>query len=159
MMKIKLGNNVRIGKGTVVGELPLNLEPDGPWMKRKPVNAGVLIGDNVDIGANTVICYGSVEDTIIEEHAWIGHHCLIGHDAKIGAGSIICSGVKILGHVKIGKRCYVAPGSVIRNRMKIGENTIIGLGSLVTKDIPDNVIAYGHPCVVVGKNEGTNIPR
>lgn len=158
LKRITIGENVKIGKGTVVGELPLNLEPEGLWKKRKPVNAGIVIEDNVDIGANSVICYGCEEDTLIEEHCWIGHQCLVGHDAKIRKGSIICSGVSILGHVEIGENCYIAPRTVIRNRMKIGKNTIIGLGSVVTRNIPENVVAYGIPCKVIRKNKG-GIPR
>lgn len=158
LKRIVIGENVKIGKGTVVGELPLNLEQEGPWKKRKAVNAGIVIGDDVDIGANSVICYGCEEDTLIEEHCWIGHQCLIGHDAKIGKGSIICSGVSILGHVEIGEYCYIAPRSVIRNRMRVGKNTVIGLGSVVTTNIPESVVAYGAPCKVVRKNEG-GIPR
>jgi len=158
MEKIKIGANVRIGNGTIVGALPLNLEPDDPWKKRKPVNAGIVIGDYVDIGANTVICHGCEEDTLIEEHSWIGHSCLIGHDAKIRRGSIIASCVSILGHAEVGENSYIAPNSVVRNSVKIGENTIIGLGSVVLEDVPSNVVAYGNPCRVIRRNEG-GIPR
>ena len=157
-MRIKIGENVRIGKWTVIGALPLNLEPEGEWMKRKPVNAGIVIEDDVDIGANSVICCGCTEDTLIEEHSWIGHNCLIGHDAKIRKGSIICSGVSILGHAEVGSKSYVAPGSVVRNRVRIGVNTIIGLGSVVLEEVPSNVVAYGNPCRVIRSNEG-GIPR
>ena len=61
-------------------------------------------------------------------------------------------GVNIAGNVTIGEGCQIGIGANIIDGVKIGDNTIIGAGSLVTKNIPDNVVAYGNPCKIIRKN-------
>jgi acetyltransferase-like isoleucine patch superfamily enzyme len=61
-------------------------------------------------------------------------------------------GVNIAGNVTIGEGTTIGMGTNILNQVKIGKNTIIGAGSVVTKDIPDNVIAYGSPCKIIRDN-------
>ncbi len=77
----------------------------------------------------------------------IGHHTIIGDFATINPG------VHIAGHCRIGSKTLIGMGTVIFDHIKIGSNTIIGGGSVVTKDIPDNVIAWGNPCRVIRSNE------
>jgi len=153
--KIKMGKNVRIGKGTVIGALPLMLEfvQGKSYRKRTPLCGEILIEDDVDIGANCVIVRGVDGPTTIKSHAWINHVSHVGHDAIIGERTVLGNGVIVLGKVTIGSDSYIAAGSIIRPRVKIGSRTMIGMGSVVTKDIPDGVIAYGNPCRVVRPNE------
>ncbi len=76
----------------------------------------------------------------------IGHHCSISDFVTINPG---CS---IAGHVTIGENTEICIGTTIIDGINIGSNTIIGAGSVVTKDIPDNVVAYGNPCKIIRKN-------
>ena len=76
----------------------------------------------------------------------IGHHCNISDFVTINPG---CS---IAGHVTIGENTEICIGTTIIDGINIGSNTIIGAGSVVTKDIPDNVVAYGNPCKIIRKN-------
>lgn len=147
-----IGENCRIGEGTVIGAFPLALEIVEGRRRRKEVKGKVVIEDNVDIGCNCVINLGMEGDTIIREGVFIGHLSSIGHDAEIGRNTVISAHVCVLGHVKIGEWCYVAPQSVIRNRVKIGNYAMIGMASNVQHDIPDGVIAYGNPCKIVRLN-------
>ncbi|MDW3193276.1 MAG: hypothetical protein R8G66_12970 [Cytophagales bacterium] len=78
----------------------------------------------------------------IKRNSTIGHHC------EIGDYSTINPGVAISGEVIIGKQTMIGTGTVIKDRISVGNNCIIGVGSVVVKDIPDNSIAYGNPCVV-----------
>ncbi len=83
----------------------------------------------------------------IKRGASIGHHSVIRDYVEINPGVIIS------GHSKIGKGCILGAGVVIRDGITIGDNTFIGMGSLVTKDIPSGVVAYGNPCSVVRLND------
>lgn len=82
----------------------------------------------------------------INRGATVGHHTVVEDFATINPG------VHIAGHCKIGKGTQVGIGAVVFDNVTIGSNTIIGGGSVVTKDIPDNVIAWGNPCRVIKEN-------
>jgi len=100
---------------------------------------GVLINSKVSIAAHTTV----------GDFVSINRNVSIGHHTKIGNYCSINPGVNIGGNVTIGEGTTVGMGTNILHTVKIGKNTIIGAGSLVTKDIPDNVIAYGSPCKVI----------
>ncbi|MDR9367367.1 MAG: hypothetical protein RI575_18685 [Balneolaceae bacterium] len=83
----------------------------------------------------------------MKRNVCIRHHCNIHNFVEINPG------VTVSGHVSVGQGKIIGCGAVIMNGISIGENTAIGMGSVVTKDIPDNVIAFGNPCKVVRDNE------
>lgn len=95
--------------------------------------------------------------------AVIGNNVLIqgktamGHGVVLGDNVVISSFAFVGGDTEIGENAYIGPHSCLRNGIKIGKNTVIGMGSVVTKDIPDNAVAYGNPCVVKKINENTRV--
>ena len=103
---------------------------------------GVLINSKVSIAAHTKI--GDLVS--INRNVSIGHHTTIGNYCSINPGS------NIAGNVTIGNGTTIGLGVSIIDGISIGKNTIIGAGSVVTKDIPDNVVAYGSPCKVIRDN-------
>ena len=107
--------------------------------KTSTIGLGVLINSKVSIAAHTTI--GNFVS--INRHVSIGHHTTINDYCCINPG------VNIAGNVSIGVGTIIGMGTNILNQVKIGKNTIIGAGSVVTKDIPDNVVAYGSPCKVI----------
>lgn len=84
--------------------------------------------------------------------SYVNLGCRIGHNASLGSFSTLSPGCIVSGDVTIGDGTYIGTGAVIRDEVTIGKNCIIGMGSLVTRDIPDNVVAYGSPCRVVREN-------
>jgi len=78
--------------------------------------------------------------------------CAFGHDVTIGDYSTISSFVFVGGDTTIGHHTYVAPGALLRNGIKIGNNCIIGMGSVVTKDVPDNSVVVGNPARIIREN-------
>jgi UDP-3-O-[3-hydroxymyristoyl] glucosamine N-acyltransferase len=150
--RVRIGKNVRIGEGTVLGALPLIFNKETGARVRPEIKAGLIIEDDVDIGANCVLNLGEETDTIVRRGSMIGHLSSIGHDADIGRYVGISVHVCISGCVKVGKWSYIAPQTVVKPYVKIGEYTMIGMGSVVNKDIPSGVIAYGTPCKVIRRN-------
>ena len=143
--KVKKGKNVKVEPGAIIGAQPTILD------KGEIVTPqyGVELGDNVWIGSNTVIMLGLENDTKIGNNVIIGSLCNIGHDTIIEDSTTVINGTQIAGHVHIGRKSYIGMGSKIKQRVRIGNGSIIGMGSNVTKDIPNNVLAYGNPCKVI----------
>ena len=150
--RIRIGKNVRIGAGTVLGALPLIFNRETGARVRPKIKAGLIIEDDVDIGCNCVLNLGEENDTIIRKGTMIGHLSSIGHDADIGRNVGISVHVCISGCVEVGEWSYIAPQSVVKPYVKIGSYTMIGMGSVVDKDIPSSVVAYGTPCKAIREN-------
>ena len=103
---------------------------------------GLLINSKVSIAAHTTI--GNFVS--INRHVSIGHHTTIGDYCSINPGT------NIAGNVTIDEGTTIGMGVNILDGIQIGKNSIIGAGSIVTKNIPDNVIAYGSPCKIIRNN-------
>ncbi len=110
------------------------------------VGKGVNIREGAYVGKRAVINVG----TIIGECAIINTGVIIEHDCVIGAFSHISPGSVLCGQVFVGDDSHVGAGSNLKQLIKIGDHSLIGMGSVVIKDIPANVKAYGNPCRVVG---------
>lgn len=99
---------------------------------------GIQIESFCSVSVLTSIGFG----VNIKRNCNIGHHCTIGDYVTINPG------VTLSGFVNVGPNTMIGSGSVIKDSITIGRNSIIGSGSNVVKDIPDNCIAYGSPCIV-----------
>jgi len=93
----------------------------------------------INAGSEIGIC------AIINSCAVVEHDCSVGAFSHISPGTILCGGVSI------GSGAHVGAGAVVRQQLSIGHNSIIGMGSVVTRDIPENVIAFGNPCKIEKK--------
>lgn len=82
----------------------------------------------------------------IKRNSSIGHHCVLEDYVTINPGVTISS------NVKVGTQTMIGAGTVVRDGISIGRNCVVGMGSVVLKDLPDDVVAYGNPCVVVKTN-------
>ena len=93
--------------------------------------------------------YGN--NVLIQGNATMGHGIILGDNVTISSVTFVG------GDTTIGKNTYIGPHSCLRNGIHIGENCIIGMGSVVTKDIPDNSVAYGNPAKVVRTNDSGRV--
>jgi len=121
------------------------------------IHPSVIIGNNVKIGCGVVAMAGCIfnpkatigDFTFFATGAQVEHDCVIEDFASISAGSITG------GYVKVGKYSAITLGVTIMDRIEIGENTVVGSGSLVTKSLPNNVLAYGNPTKIIrNRNKG-----
>lgn len=115
------------------------------------IHPSTIIGMNVVFGVGVIIMAGC----IINPNSTVGNFCFLAtgaqleHDCKIDDFASISAGSITGGKVYIGKYSAITLGVTIMDRLTIGENSVVGSGSLVTKDIPDNVLAYGNPAVII----------
>jgi len=149
-------SGTEIGKGSwirshsVLGGPGFGFETDENGVAIRIHHFGrVIIGTNVEIGSNTVIARGTIDSTIIGDNVKIDDHVFIAHNVSIGARSMIIAGTEISGSVEIGEDCWIAPQVTILNGVKMGNRSFVGLGSVVIRDVPDNVVAVGNPARVI----------
>jgi len=141
-----IGSNVTISAGTVIGAegFGYSKNEEGEFEKF-PHMGGVVIEDNVDIGANTCIDRGSLGNTIIKTGAKIDNLVHIAHNVIVGKNAAVIAHAMIGGSTIIGDNTWVAPSASIRDGITIGNETIIGLGAVVTKNIPEKETWAGVP--------------
>lgn len=114
-------------------------------LSRKPNNFGVIKGKGVEIGRHTCIDKGSYRDTKIGDYTKIDNLVHIGHNSIIGKECLIVAGSVIGGSAVIGDYCYIGMNVSVLDHITIGNNSIIGAGSVVTKNVPANSIWAGNP--------------
>ena len=111
------------------------------------IHPSANISPSASIGEGTIIqyCTSISSDTKIGDNCFFQASALIGHDCLIRDHCVVSSHVAISGHVSIGEKTYIAPGVMVKDRVNIGFDSVIGMGAIVQRDIPDNVIALGNP--------------
>lgn len=138
---VTLARSVRIGErgifhpGVVLGADGFGnaMTPQG-WVK-VPQVGGVRIGNDVEVGANTTIDCGAIDDTVIEDGVRFDNLCMVGHNAQIGAHSAFAAMAAIAGSAKIGKRCMFAGLAGIAGHVTICDDVIALARATITKDI------------------------
>jgi sugar O-acyltransferase (sialic acid O-acetyltransferase NeuD family) len=120
------------------------------------IHSSVYLGSNVHVGEGVLINVRSTiaPNALLDDHCVINRCVNIGHDARIGKYSNIAPSVAIASSVEVGHRCRIGIGATILDGLRIGDGSVIGAGSLVTKDVPDAVVAYGAPAKVVREIKG-----
>ncbi|HEY4369980.1 MAG TPA: UDP-3-O-(3-hydroxymyristoyl)glucosamine N-acyltransferase [Steroidobacteraceae bacterium] len=132
---VVIGERCLLHPGVVIGADGFGLAPDaGRWLK-VPQTGSVRIGDDVEIGANTTIDRGAIEDTVIGEGVKLDNHIQIGHNVQIGAHTAMagCSGVS--GSTTIGARCMIAGMVGIAGHLTICDDVFVTGRSFVSSSI------------------------
>jgi UDP-3-O-[3-hydroxymyristoyl] glucosamine N-acyltransferase len=142
---VTIGNNTIIHSGAVIGADGFGYENDDGVWRRVPQVGSVVIGDNVEIGSNTSIDRGSLDNTVIHDGVKIDNLVQVGHNCNIGAHSIVVAGVLLGGSVSIGKQCIIAGDAKIKDGVCIGDNAIVMAQSAVTKNIKPGSTVSGYP--------------
>lgn len=143
---VHIEKNVRVKSNSVLGTDGFGFEYSP---ERIPIRihhlGGLRIGENVEIGCNTVICRGTIDDTVIERDVKIDDHVFIAHNVKIGCRSMIIAGSEISGSVTIGDDCWISPQVTILNKVSIGAGATVGIGSVVIRDVEAGSVVAGNP--------------
>lgn len=149
-----IGTGTNIASGVVIGTDGYGYYEDVQGIQHKvPHMGGVQIGAFVDIGANTCIDRGTIGDTVIEDFVKIDNLCHIAHNVHIGKHAMVIALSLLGGSSTLHESAYIAPGVMVMNQLTIGKNSLIGMGSVVTKDVPANRVVIGVPAKVIRKND------
>ncbi|MGN8157215.1 UDP-3-O-(3-hydroxymyristoyl)glucosamine N-acyltransferase [Salinisphaera sp. RV14] len=131
----RVGARVRIGSGAVLGERGFGLVPGPAGFEPVPQLGGVCIEDDVEIGANSTIDRGAIEDTIVRTGAKIDNQVHVAHNCVIGQHTVIAGCTGIAGSTTIGARCMIGGGVGIGDHVTIADGVIITAASQVPRDI------------------------
>jgi UDP-3-O-[3-hydroxymyristoyl] glucosamine N-acyltransferase len=141
MPRATLGDGCRIGarglvhSGAVIGADGFGFAPDaGRWIKIEQLG-GVRIGDDVEIGANTCIDRGALEDTVLEDGVKLDNLVQIGHNVQIGAHSAFAGCVGVAGSAKIGRHCTAGGGAIILGHLELVDHVHITAATVITRSI------------------------
>ena len=130
-----IGKNCTLYAGCVIGSDGFGYAKDDNKWLAIPQTGGVILGDNVDIGSNSTIDRGTLDDTIIYSGVKIDNLVQIGHNCMIGENTIIAGCVGIAGSAKIGKNCAIGGAAMILGHLSITDNVTISPGSMITRSI------------------------
>lgn len=132
---VQMGKRCIIHPGAVLGADGFGnaMTPDG-WLK-VPQLGGVRIGDDVEIGANSTVDCGAIEDTVIEDGVRIDNLCMIGHNCHIGAHTAMAGMSGIAGSTTVGKRCMFAGMAGAVGHITICDDVIVAAKGMISKDI------------------------
>lgn len=147
-----IGKNVYLQNGAVIGCEGQGFERNEKGVFEKFYQNGIVVlEDDVEIGANSTIVRGALSETRIGRGSKIGHLANIGHNVKVGKHVFISAGVVVCGSCIIGDFSWLAPKCCIRNKITLGKEVTVGLGSVVTKDVPDKYTIVGVPARPIRK--------
>jgi len=145
----RIGNRVTLHGGVVVGSDGFGYAWDGKEHLKIPQIGKVVIGNDVEIGANSTIDRGALEDTVIEDGVKIDNLVQIGHNVRIGKCAVIVSQVGIAGSAEIGEGCVLAGQVGVAGHISIGKGVKVAAQSGIHKNIKDGEVVGGSPAVPV----------
>lgn len=115
--------------------------------------AAIALPEMVEIGEGSIICAGTIctVNITIGKQVIINLNCTIGHDSKVGDFATIAPMVAVSGNVKVGRSVEIGTSASIRQGLSIGDRAMLGMGSVLTKDMPENVMFFGSPAKCIKK--------
>ncbi|MGN6512942.1 MAG: UDP-3-O-(3-hydroxymyristoyl)glucosamine N-acyltransferase [Lysobacteraceae bacterium] len=133
--RVRLGKRVLVHPGAVLGADGFGLAMDaGRWLK-VPQLGGVVVGDDCEIGANTTIDRGALEDTVLEEDVRLDNQIQVGHNVRIGAHTAMAGCSAVAGSATIGRYCLIGGGAGVLGHLTLCDRVVVTAMSLVTHSI------------------------
>jgi UDP-3-O-[3-hydroxymyristoyl] glucosamine N-acyltransferase len=130
-----IGERCLLHPGVVIGADGFGLAPhEGRWVKIEQLGA-VRIGDDVEIGANTCIDRGALDDTVIEDGAKLDNLIQIGHNVRVGKNTAMAGCVGVAGSAVIGANCTFGGGAIVLGHLTVADGVHVSAATVVTRSI------------------------
>ncbi|MFO8155515.1 MAG: UDP-3-O-(3-hydroxymyristoyl)glucosamine N-acyltransferase [Pseudomonadota bacterium] len=146
--EVELGARVVIHPGAVIGSDGFGLARTGDHWEKVPQLGRVVIGDDVEIGANTTIDRGALDDTVVEQGVKLDNQVHIAHNVHIGAHTVMAGCTGIAGSVRIGRDCALGGGVGVANHVTLGDAVTVTGMSLVSRSLTSpGIYSAGLPAL------------
>ncbi len=130
-----LGARAIVHAGAVLGADGFGIaRGEERWIKIPQIGK-LVVGDDVEIGANTTIDRGAIDDTVIEDGVKLDNQIQIGHNVRIGAHSALAGCVAVAGSARIGRHCTIGAASVILGHLEIADRVNVSAGTVISRSI------------------------
>ncbi|WP_300454054.1 UDP-3-O-(3-hydroxymyristoyl)glucosamine N-acyltransferase [Accumulibacter sp.] len=130
-----IGRRAVLHSGAVIGADGFGFAKEGERWVKIPQIGRVVIGDDVEVGANTSIDRGALDDTLIADGVKLDNQIQVGHNCRIGEHAALAGCVGIAGSARIGRRCTIGGAGMISGHIELGDDVHISAGTLVTKSL------------------------
>jgi UDP-3-O-[3-hydroxymyristoyl] glucosamine N-acyltransferase len=147
----RLGDRVIIHANSTIGHDGLGFSTENGVHHKIPHIARAIIEDDVELGANSGVERGSLQDTVIGRGSKIGSQVIIGHGVRIGEGCLIVAQTGIAGSTRVGHHCVFAGQVGVAGHLEIGDHVTIAAKAGVSQNIPDGERVFGYPAFEMTK--------
>ncbi len=149
---VTAGSRCMFKAGAVVGSDGFGFAPDADGYVKVPHLGSVRLGNDVEVGANTTIDRGTIEDTVIGDGVKLDNQVQVGHNCRIGAHTVVAGCVGISGSTIIGSRCMIGGAVGIAGHLEIGDEVVVTGYSLVTHSLAGpGIYSSGMPAIEAAK--------
>ena len=147
---VVIGRNCQLLSGVIVGDAGFGFERDETGVPlRFPQIGRVVIGDGVVLGTGTVVARGALMDTVLGDDVKTDNLVHIAHNCQVGARTMLAACAEVSGSVHIGSDVWIGPNASLMNGIQLGSESFVGLGAVVTKDVPESAIVAGNPARIL----------
>lgn len=145
-----IGEDCIIKSNSVIGESGFGFERDPNGVPVRIMHlGGVVIGNRVEIGSLNTICRSTLGNTVIEDDVKTDDHVHIAHNCRVRRGALLTACVELSGGVEVGEYSWIGPNASVMQKAVLGAHSFVGIGSNVTKSVPDGAIVAGNPARII----------
>ena len=133
--RCRIGARTILHSGVVIGADGFGIARTADGWLKIPQIGRVVIGDDVEIGANTTVDRGAIDDTVIEDGVKLDNQIQIGHNVRVGAHTAMAGCVAVAGSADIGRRCTIGAASVILGHLQLVDDVHVSAGTVISRSI------------------------
>lgn len=143
---VRIGADCVIKSNTVIGEAGFGFERDESGIPVRILHLGsVVIGDRVEIGSLNTVCRATLGATVVEDDVKTDDHVHIAHNCRVRRGALLTACAELSGGVDVGEFAWIGPNSSVIQKVTLGAHAFVGIGSNVTKSVPEASTVAGNP--------------